>query len=594
MAIIGALAVVLAGLGVGGVVMATRTSDREVQVAPRITVKLSGEYNVHATAAPAAAKASLAGKPMVPLATMLDYHASKPVPGGTQIRYQIKKGLLPSTVFEAYWDPRTGRWIHEPVIYNPTTGVAVAQVGHFSIRDVFMWGWDQVTQAVKDAVTKVFGGFFGTVDHPKCGNPNGVWMSYTGGNSSMYTCHDATVASPPTATDPGKADIAVNLANARNYSVDVSRPDNASVTINDHGDPNVELVDWIGGTITQLVNKREGEQMSILPGGATDKVAIPGVQAPFDKLHLRTQLDGEAYLVGILKLAVDELAWMYNGVTKASLGQDILDELSKGQIIYKALTELRSIDLSFDTVKTLTDLAKDIVLDAIKHNPFSPMGLYEAGTILFEAVSTVGQTISGAVDNVSGAAFHKFSFGTFGTTWVQSSSDLRQYDWQSVTIPGQWFDGPAEVKLTAGQATVPTAHGKLVVTAVPGDVIYGDLFGDRQTDAAIEVWVDNGGGTAASQAAEAWVVYKPGASGPVAVGAATPRIAPITSWGVNPRNAPHISYITNVTIEPGKVLCDESFYNPGDIDANPTGHVTYQYSLINGELIAPPDISGAP
>ena len=67
-----------------------------------------------------------------------------------------------------------------------------------------------------------------------------------------------------------------------------------------------------------------------------------------------------------------------------------------------------------------------------------------------------------------------------------------------------------------------------------------------------------------------------------------------TAWGVNPHNAPHISFIGNVQLVPGAVKCLEFYYRPGDYDARPSGRAHYQYSLVGGNLMPPPDIFPPP
>jgi hypothetical protein len=203
------------------------------------------------------------------------------------------------------------------------------------------------------------------------------------------------------------------------------------------------------------------------------------------------------------------------------------------------------------------------------------------------------QAITVLVDTVEGNSFHMWTFGTKGTTWVQQLPSIQQTNWANVTIPGDWFGGPSQVPLRNGEWQGSTSHGNLDVRASigGGQVQYGDLFGNGQVVAALEVWVEtNPGGTAAAQVAQGWMVFQESPSGLKLVGEVLPRVAPTNAWSANPRNAPHVSFIASVSIVPGAVNCQEYYYRPGDYDARPSGRGHYAYALVNGHLMTPPDV----
>ena len=66
-------------------------------------------------------------------------------------------------------------------------------------------------------------------------------------------------------------------------------------------------------------------------------------------------------------------------------------------------------------------------------------------------------------------------------------------------------------------------HGYPYVHAALGVVRYGDIDGDRPDDAAVNVWCDNGSGTADGQLADAWVIFAEGGSNLVVLGVLTPK-----------------------------------------------------------------------
>jgi hypothetical protein len=142
-------------------------------------------------------------------------------------------------------------------------------------------------------------------------------------------------------------------------------------------------------------------------------------------------------------------------------------------------------------------------------------------------------------------------------------------------------------------AHVSTSHGPVTVSALTdaGQVQYGDLFGNGQDEAALEVRVENDpGGTAASQVAQGWMVFQSTPSGLKLIGEILPRVPPTNAWAPNPVDRPHVSFIASVVIVPGGVKCLEFYYHHEDYDAHPTGRGRYEYALVNGKFMTPPDV----
>jgi hypothetical protein len=136
-------------------------------------------------------------------------------------------------------------------------------------------------------------------------------------------------------------------------------------------------------------------------------------------------------------------------------------------------------------------------------------------------------------------------------------------NWADATIPGSVCGAKAAIHLLHGTAVVkdspwpanPYVHASLDLAQ------YGDLNGHGPDQAALDIWCDNGGGTADGQLADAWVMFTATAEGPRVIGVLTPQEpVPGPGW--------HVPYFDDlpggITIRPGQVVVREVWYGPGD------------------------------
>jgi hypothetical protein len=106
---------------------------------------------------------------------------------------------------------------------------------------------------------------------------------------------------------------------------------------------------------------------------------------------------------------------------------------------------------------------------------------------------------------------------------------------------------------------------------------YGDLSRGQQV-AALQVWCDNQGGTAAGQLAEGLIVFS-GAAGKLnTLGTLTPQY--------RPRSAPHIPYIVVTSIGGERIVTTEYWYASSDADCCPTGRASTSWYW-NGRVFHP-------
>jgi len=172
---------------------------------------------------------------------------------------------------------------------------------------------------------------------------------------------------------------------------------------------------------------------------------------------------------------------------------------------------------------------------------------------------------------------------TAGTAFAQPTKgparhplNLHHVNWGDVAIPGQLCRVNGVIRLHKGQARIShSGYGPLeVFTFGPA---YGDLGGGQQV-AALQVWCDNQGGTAAGQLAEGIVVFS-GAGGKLhALGTLTPRY--------RPRSAAHIPYIAVKSIGAERIVTTEYWYAFSDEDCCPSGRATTSWHW-NGRSFTP-------
>ena len=85
-------------------------------------------------------------------------------------------------------------------------------------------------------------------------------------------------------------------------------------------------------------------------------------------------------------------------------------------------------------------------------------------------------------------------------------SDLHQLDWDEAPLPPGFCGVPTATQFSGGFATATSATWGGVTVAVL-QVTYGNLLGDDAEEAALDVYCDNGGGTASSTLEYGIAVY---------------------------------------------------------------------------------------
>jgi hypothetical protein len=159
---------------------------------------------------------------------------------------------------------------------------------------------------------------------------------------------------------------------------------------------------------------------------------------------------------------------------------------------------------------------------------------------------------------------------------------LRAVDWGNAVIPASVCGAAQPIHLSNGQAVVDSTRWpdfpRVHVTL--GPVQYGNLGGDAHQEAAVDIWCDNGGGTADGQLADTWVIFADDASSPRVIGALIPQQPP------NP-NTPHVPYFDgDLQMLPGRIITHELWYSPADGTCCPSGRATTVWTYSDDSLHA--------
>jgi hypothetical protein len=127
-------------------------------------------------------------------------------------------------------------------------------------------------------------------------------------------------------------------------------------------------------------------------------------------------------------------------------------------------------------------------------------------------------------------------------------------------------------------------YGEVHLTVETDHVTYGDLMGDGQQEAVVDIYCDNNGGTTEGDLAYGAVVV--GNQGQLRA------LGTITTQMRLP-DAGHVTLIGDVHIVPGKILVTELWYRQTDASCCPSGKAVTTWSFNSGTLMSqPPVVTG--
>jgi len=411
-ALVTAAALLVASCTTAGTPRPTATTGAEsgattTQVAPGVTVTLPAGTSVAVTGQPAAVNTaaltapirlpgssrSLAS-PVTVVSPAVQITADGPLPAaGATLSISIPEGSVGpgDLAMLANWDPARSSWVPVTGRWDATSHSVSALVPHFSVWIAFvLHGLGAIVLGALDAL-------FGISATP-------------GMRASCQPAPDLTLAASATgggpsicAQDDGPGRIVVKVVNDRSYPIDVQSPAAGVVTVDDGGN----ALDQLGTAITQSIH--QGKRLTLLVPRATATITLPVSQGQVGQVG--THLDGEAYLLGILGVGLDEIT-MIEGKFGRAVKRD-LAAFSQAKCAAE-ITALPADVASVETLRASTTAAVDCLRLVVAENA---VGVW-ADLVALETglLSAATASIFGLVDSARARTDHVYAITRASTS----------------------------------------------------------------------------------------------------------------------------------------------------------------------------------
>ncbi|GGX94834.1 hypothetical protein [Streptomyces fructofermentans] len=194
--------------------------------------------------------------------------------------------------------------------------------------------------------------------------------------------------------------------------------------------------------------------------------------------------------------------------------------------------------------------------------------------------------IAAAVLLAGGGAWWLNARGDNSTSAAKPHADplhLEVLDWRNTTVPGSLCRHRGPIKLRDGTATGvtstfdgPEPNMPQDVSAFTSEVVYGDLTGDGQWEAALPVICANHNSTAAGQRAFGVMVFD----------GSTGRLRHLgTIEGQQPRLGEPPNFLRIEKISRNRITATETFYSPEDANCCPSGAADNTWSYRDGKFV---------
>ena len=163
---------------------------------------------------------------------------------------------------------------------------------------------------------------------------------------------------------------------------------------------------------------------------------------------------------------------------------------------------------------------------------------------------------------------------------ASATTQIHLVDWKDVSVPGVVCEAPHAIRLRNGSATINSPAGLVTMTsrvvARETTVVFGNLEGDRDDAAAVNVSCSSPGGTADGEIADSWVIYRSQGSALRILGTLAPKQPAETGL-------PHVPYFDissgGLTLRPGRITVREVWYGAGDATCCPSEAATTVWTV---------------
>ncbi len=340
-----------------------------------------------ALTAPLSAAGATYPSPIRVLASPVDIAAHAPVPAkGAILTFHLNQATI-APVEHPFIASRNsdGSWTPVPTQYNPTAGTLSAALPHFSIWAPLSWSGDLLLAALKGGAQSIFGSTLDPAATPTCHATADLQVADSQPNGALRIC----------ATRTRPTGLRLTVVNTRRYPVDVSYPGGATVTV----EPAADVATQVGAYINKVSSL--ADRRTVLPGHATATVELP--QPGEGRARVSIDIDGIAYLTGILSVAIDELTLMSERL--GSRVQANLEMLSARGCLESAMTDLNGLSrVTDDAVTSLTKVAISCAGDLFDTGASGAIS--DAIAVIAGLTDELAQSLYGLLDAATGASHH--------------------------------------------------------------------------------------------------------------------------------------------------------------------------------------------
>ena len=352
-----------------------------IEVPPNVSV-----LNVKATPAPNA-DASLVStfdlpdgtsspSPFVALATPVHLVLNGRFPtNGVDLTFHIDTSRVQdgTSPFIANFDPSAHEWIPVRTTFDPTTGMALAHITHFSLWGVFGLVSSIVKTVIHDVVNSLIGSIKTTDPAPTCVNPFGLSISMAPPAGDLETC----------ANSAGNASATLKVKTLLAFPIDIVPPNETQIAVWPPG----AVLSQIGGWLIKTASNQTSR--TLISAGSEADLTFP--LAAGASVKVSTELDVTAYLASVIDSGVSVLTLIAKRL--GSTAQVTFKSLAQGKCASELVQAVDSTHgLNLSALRGLTQVGVDCATTAIK---LDAVGFFQA----------IVSTISGLLEDVIQGGF---------------------------------------------------------------------------------------------------------------------------------------------------------------------------------------------
>jgi hypothetical protein len=297
--------------------------------------------------------------PLGSIGTPIEVDASallaKPVTLSIHIDQSKLKGQQP---FLAWFDAKAGTWMPMVSTYSSSAGTVSAITPHLSIWAPFTWA----TSAIASTISGAFSAAYKSETTPATAN----CKSNADDSGLSVLMVDDSIPNGALSVCTNYADnveaVNLHIVNNRAYPIDVAVPSGGTMTVSGASD----IYEQLGNAIQKATSGQAS--LALLPPSSEGVLTFP--VAANQSIKIKTQIDGESFLLSALSLGLSEYGAIIapeaaaQGVSGNQVTANLLTELDGGTCVANAhniAAALGAGPISIANAKKLVGLAFDCI-----------------------------------------------------------------------------------------------------------------------------------------------------------------------------------------------------------------------------------------